>query len=92
MILSSNDIYIVKSALASITEGGQFDLRMVADAKKLLEEIKFRNYGGFSFSRNSQGKELHITEQKYPQQTKRFREILEEMYRVHLVKNNDYSN
>lgn len=36
-------------------------------------------------------KELHITEQKYPEQTKRFREILDEMYQVHLSKNADYS-
>lgn len=36
-------------------------------------------------------KELHITEQDYPEQTKRFREILDEMYQVHLDKNRDYS-
>lgn len=36
-------------------------------------------------------KELHITEQKYPIQTARFREILDEMYQVHLKKNADYS-
>lgn len=35
--------------------------------------------------------ELHPTEQKYPEQTKRFREILDEMYQVHLKKNADYS-
>jgi len=32
----------------------------------------------------------HITEIKRPQQTKRFREVLEQMYRVHLNKNADY--
>lgn len=36
-------------------------------------------------------KEKHITETKYPEQTKRFREILDEMYQVHLDKNRDYS-
>jgi hypothetical protein len=34
---------------------------------------------------------LHPTEQKYPQQCQRFREILDEMYQVHLTKNADYS-
>lgn len=33
----------------------------------------------------------HITEINYPEQTKRFREILDEMYQVHLEKNADYS-
>lgn len=33
----------------------------------------------------------HPTEEKYPEQTKRFREILEEMYQTHLTKNADYS-
>jgi hypothetical protein len=33
----------------------------------------------------------HQTEEKYPEQTKRFREILEEMYQTHLQKNADYS-
>jgi len=36
-------------------------------------------------------RELHITEQKYPLQTQRFREILDEMYQTHLIKNADYS-
>lgn len=36
-------------------------------------------------------KELHPTEKKYPLQTTRFREILDEMYNVHLEKNRDYS-
>lgn len=35
--------------------------------------------------------ELHPTEIAYPFQTKRFREILDEMYQVHLEKNADYS-
>lgn len=35
--------------------------------------------------------ELHITEKKYPLQTQRFREILDEMYQTHLQKNADYS-
>lgn len=35
--------------------------------------------------------EPHPTEQKYPEQTKRFREILDEMYQTHLRKNADYS-
>ncbi len=34
---------------------------------------------------------LHSTEEKYPEQTKRFREILDQMYQVHLTKNADYS-
>lgn len=34
---------------------------------------------------------LHPTEQKYPEQTKRFRELLEEEYQTHLKKNADYS-
>lgn len=34
---------------------------------------------------------LHPTEEKYPEQTKRFREILDEMYQTHLIKNADYS-
>lgn len=38
-----------------------------------------------------QPRELHITEQKYPEQTKRFRELLEEEYQTHLEKNADYS-
>jgi len=33
----------------------------------------------------------HPTEQKYPEQTKRFREILDGMYQTHLEKNADYS-
>ena len=33
----------------------------------------------------------HITEQKCPQQSAEFRKIIEEMYRVHLDKNADYS-
>lgn len=33
----------------------------------------------------------HPTEQKFPEMTTRFREIQEEMYRVFLDKNNDYS-
>src|SRR2546430_620193 len=33
----------------------------------------------------------HPTEQNYPLQTARFREILDEMYQVHLDKNRDYS-
>lgn len=37
------------------------------------------------------GLQLHPTEEKYPLQTKRFREILDEMYQVHLKKNADYS-
>lgn len=36
-------------------------------------------------------KEKHPTEQKYPEQCKRFRELLDEMYKVHLKKNADYS-
>lgn len=36
-------------------------------------------------------KPLHPTEQKYPEQTKRFRELLEEEYQTHLEKNADYS-
>lgn len=36
-------------------------------------------------------KALHPTEERFPDQTKRFREILDEMYQVHLVKNADYS-
>jgi hypothetical protein len=36
-------------------------------------------------------KEKHPTEIKYPEQTKRFREILDEMYQTHLKKNADYS-
>lgn len=35
--------------------------------------------------------ELHITEQKYPEQTKAFREIIEKMYQIYLQKNADYS-
>lgn len=35
--------------------------------------------------------EQHPTEQKYPEQTKRFRELLEEEYQTHLAKNADYS-
>lgn len=35
--------------------------------------------------------EPHPTELKYPEQTKRFRKILDEMYQVHLTKNVDYS-
>lgn len=34
---------------------------------------------------------LHPTEEKYPLQTQRFREILDEMYQTHLKKNADYS-
>jgi hypothetical protein len=36
-------------------------------------------------------RDLHPTEQKYPEQTERFREILDEMYQTHLKKNADYS-
>lgn len=35
---------------------------------------------------------LHPTEEKYPEQTRRFREILDEMYQTHLDKNADYSS
>jgi len=35
---------------------------------------------------------LHPTEQKYPEQTRRFRELLEEEYQTHLAKNADYSS
>lgn len=34
---------------------------------------------------------LHPTEEKYPEMTARFREIIEEMYQTFLAKNNDYS-
>lgn len=33
----------------------------------------------------------HPTEEKFPEMTTRFREIIEEMYKVFLDKNNDYS-
>jgi hypothetical protein len=36
-------------------------------------------------------KALHSTEEKYPEQTKAFREMIEKMYQVHLDKNLDYS-
>lgn len=36
--------------------------------------------------------DLHITETRFPLQTKRFREILDEMYQTHLNKNADYSS
>lgn len=53
---------------------------------------KCRNSGiGWGGSRPPDLKELHPTEQKYPEQAKRFREILDEMYQVHLKKNADYS-
>lgn len=35
---------------------------------------------------------IHPTEEKYPEQTKMFREILDEMYQTHLKKNADYSH
>lgn len=34
---------------------------------------------------------IHPTEIKFPEQTKRFRELLEEEYQTHLIKNADYS-
>jgi hypothetical protein len=37
-------------------------------------------------------KEKHATEEKYPEQTKAFRGIIEKMYEVHLEKNKDYSS
>lgn len=40
---------------------------------------------------NSNKKPIHQTEKKYPEQTRRFREILDEMYQTHLQKNADYS-
>lgn len=36
-------------------------------------------------------KELHPTEQKYPEQCKMFKEITDRMYALHLDKNHDYS-
>lgn len=35
--------------------------------------------------------DLHPTEEKFPQQAKKFKEITEKLYRVHLDKNQDYS-
>jgi hypothetical protein len=35
--------------------------------------------------------ELHPTELKYPEQTTAFKEMLDKMYHLHLIKNQDYS-
>lgn len=63
------------------------DIRIAGDLEKLLNNTNII----FSYNSKQPLKKLHITEQKYPEQTKRFREILDEMYQVHLDKNSDYS-
>lgn len=56
-------------------------------AKSTMRQEEFLEW----INRLKSGIGSHITEIRYPQQTKRFREILDEMYQVHLDKNRDYS-
>lgn len=60
---------------------------------KLFEEVEHWLFvqGRSSATTHINSRRDHITEQRFPEQTKRFREILDEMYAVYLKKNADYS-
>lgn len=60
---------------------------------KLFEEVEHWLFvqGRSSATTYINKTDLHPTEKNYPEQTKMFREILDEMYKTHLDKNQDYS-
>lgn len=72
--------------------GNYFNNSQVGEDKKNIIDIRelFQNIDTIYLPQGGR-ENPHPTEQKYPLQAKRFREILDEMYQVHLDKNRDYS-
>lgn len=62
----------------------------IDDLKHKINEVWYLENGEESIRYG--GKKSHPTEIMYPEQTKRFKEILDEMYKTHLDKNADYSS
>src|SRR5689334_1575926 len=82
-ILNFDEVTALHNLLEKTPKIGTSDISMSLNS--LYSKVRNKEYETIIT------REIHPTEEKYPEQTKRFRELLEEEYQTHLVKNADYS-
>lgn len=82
MMLSYDDLDVIKKGLDILRDSTNDPIII----KHVVEaQVKLHSF------RSLRLEDKHITEEKYPEMTARFVEITNEMYKIFLEKNNDYS-